>query len=83
MATIETKLLDEYHSLLESAAEDEGAASAVTIATATMAEITKSDTLLVIDMQNDFLPGGAFGVAEGDHTIDGICDLIAKFHEAG
>ena len=45
--------------------------------------ITPADTLLVIDMQHDFLSGGAFGVAEGDTCIDGICNLIAKFNLAG
>ena len=45
--------------------------------------ITSSDTLVVVDMQHDFLPGGAFGVDEGDATIEGICELIQKFHNAG
>lgn len=51
--------------------------------------ISKDDTLLVIDMQNDFLPadvapqGGRFGVAEGGSTIAPICDLIMRFHQAG
>lgn len=45
-------------------------------------EITNKDTLLVIDMQNDFLPGGALPVADGDQIIPGINDLAEKFHQA-
>jgi len=82
--TVETKLLDEYHSLLESVAKEAGSGGTAQFFTISVAdEITPSDTLLVIDMQVDFLPGGAFGVAEGDQTIDGICDLMKKFHGAG
>lgn len=45
--------------------------------------ITKSDTLIIVDMQYDFLPGGAFGVAEGDSAIDGIVRLIHSFASKG
>jgi nicotinamidase/pyrazinamidase len=38
-----------------------------------------TDALLVIDMQNDFLPGGSLGVAEGDAIVPGINALAAKF----
>lgn len=46
--------------------------------------VGEGDALVVIDMQNDFVPrdakanphGGRFGVAEGDHIIPGICSLI-------
>ena len=82
-AVAETKLLDEYQSLLEAAAKEAGTEPVAAVATTTIADITPSDTLLVIDMQIDFLPGGSFGVAEGDQAIDGICDLMTKFHEAG
>jgi len=47
------------------------------------------DCLLVIDMQNDFLPadvapaGGAFGVAEGGATVKPIVDLIERFSQRG
>jgi len=38
-----------------------------------------TDALLVIDMQLDFLPGGALAVANGDQIIPGINKLAAKF----
>jgi nicotinamidase/pyrazinamidase len=42
-------------------------------------EIRPNDALLVIDMQVDFLPGGALAVADGDAIIPGINALAAKF----
>ena len=38
-----------------------------------------TDALLVIDMQNDFLPGGALAVKDGDVIIPGINALAAQF----
>jgi nicotinamidase/pyrazinamidase len=38
-----------------------------------------TDALLVIDMQNDFLPGGALAVKDGDAIIPGINALAAQF----
>ena len=38
-----------------------------------------TDALLVIDMQLDFLPGGALAVAGGDQIIPGINALAARF----
>jgi len=38
-----------------------------------------TDALLVIDMQLDFLPGGALAVADGDAILPGINALAAKF----
>jgi nicotinamidase/pyrazinamidase len=35
--------------------------------------------LLVIDVQNDFCPGGALAVAGGDEIVDGINALMADF----
>ncbi|MBD3186848.1 bifunctional nicotinamidase/pyrazinamidase [Candidatus Bathyarchaeota archaeon] len=43
--------------------------------------IHESDALLVIDMQYDFLPGGALAVAGGDTIVSGINRLIAGFHD--
>jgi len=37
------------------------------------------DALLVIDMQLDFLPGGALAVTDGDAIIPGINALAARF----
>ena len=44
-------------------------------------KIDNKDALLVIDMQNDFLPDGALPVADGDKIIDGINVLAAKFRQ--
>lgn len=35
--------------------------------------------LVVIDIQNDFCPGGALAVPEGDQIIGGVNDLIGSF----
>jgi nicotinamidase/pyrazinamidase len=43
--------------------------------------IQDNDALLVIDMQNDFLPNGALPVAEGDSIINGINELTDKFRQ--
>jgi nicotinamidase/pyrazinamidase len=37
-----------------------------------------SEALLVIDMQNDFMPGGALAVADGDAVLPRINELIAS-----
>lgn len=42
-------------------------------------QIRASDALIVIDMQYDFLPGGALAVAEGDAILPGIQALAARF----
>ena len=39
--------------------------------------INSNDSLLIIDMQYDFMPGGALPVEEGDQIIDDI-NLVAK-----
>ena len=44
-----------------------------------LVRIGPNDALLVIDMQNDFLPGGKLPVAEGDTIIPGINLLLEKF----
>ncbi len=38
----------------------------------TLMQITPQDVLLVIDVQNDFCPGGALAVADGDAVIEPI-----------
>jgi len=38
---------------------------------------TPADALIVVDMQNDFLPGGSLAVAEGDRII-GLVNQIAR-----
>jgi len=39
----------------------------------------RGDALLVVDLQNDFLPGGALGVADGDAVIDPLNRLLAAW----
>lgn len=36
------------------------------------------EALLVVDVQIDFLPGGALGVPDGDAVVEPICDLVAS-----
>ena len=45
-----------------------------------MVRTSSSDSaLIVIDLQNDFCPGGALAVAEGDEVVPRINELIARF----
>lgn len=39
--------------------------------------------LLIIDVQNDFCPGGALAVAQGDEVVPVINGLVAEFARAG
>ena len=41
--------------------------------------VTPRDVLLVVDIQNDFCPGGALPVEEGDAVIEPIHRLAARF----
>lgn len=42
-----------------------------------------SDVLLVVDVQRDFLPGGALAVPEGDRVIAPLNDCLDAFAAAG
>lgn len=42
-------------------------------------QINSHDVLLVIDVQNDFCPGGALAVADGDAVVDPIHRVAARF----
>ena len=44
-----------------------------------MKDITKSSALLIIDVQNDFCPGGALEVSNGDQIIGPINDFQLNF----
>lgn len=44
-----------------------------------MAMHAKSDALIVIDIQNDFCPGGALAVAGGDEIVAQVNALMAEF----
>lgn len=39
----------------------------------------QTDALIVIDIQNDFCPGGALAVAEGDQIVAGVAELARQF----
>lgn len=43
--------------------------------------ITKSSALIIVDVQNDFLPGGALPVPNGDQVIIPLNNYIKIFHE--
>lgn len=43
----------------------------------------RGDALLVVDLQNDFLPGGALGIEGGDATIPVANRLVAAFAARG
>ncbi len=42
-------------------------------------DIRPDDALIVVDVQHDFLPGGALGVAEGERIFDPIDELAPRF----
>ena len=42
-----------------------------------------NDALLIVDVQNDFLPGGALGVPGGDEIIPVLNAMIDRFHYLG
>jgi nicotinamidase/pyrazinamidase len=42
-------------------------------------QITPQDALIVIDVQNDFCPGGALAVADGDAVIGPILGVAERF----
>ena len=42
-------------------------------------EIARDDALIVIDVQNDFLPGGALGVNDGDAVVPVLNEWIRHF----
>lgn len=45
--------------------------------------IHPDDALIIVDVQNDFMPNGALPVVEGDLIVPGINKLVEKFHAAG
>eukprot|EP00760_Papus_ankaliazontas_P036120 PhM_4_TR8204/c0_g1_i2/m.2760/K08281/pncA; nicotinamidase/pyrazinamidase len=67
-------LLEEYQELLS----HEGVAITSSIPT-----LSNNDVLVVVDMQNDFLPGGSFGVAEGFATCPKIVEMIETASKRG
>ena len=45
--------------------------------------IEPRDALIVVDIQNDFMPGGALAVKDGDKIVSEINNLMKKFHKNG
>ena len=53
-------------------------------ATATTSDELEADSgLLVVDVQNDFCPGGSLPVADGDHVVPVLNRYIEAFRTAG
>lgn len=48
-----------------------------------MVEIGIRDLLLVVDLQNDFCPGGALAVNGGDEILPLVNQLLARFPHSG
>jgi len=46
-------------------------------------QIDKHTMLVVVDVQNDFCPGGALAVPEGDKVVPVLNEYVEKFMEAG
>ncbi|MFX0183216.1 MAG: bifunctional nicotinamidase/pyrazinamidase [Candidatus Hodarchaeota archaeon] len=44
-------------------------------------KISEKDALVVVDIQNDFLPGGSLAVTDGDKIIPGVNTLGSKFQK--
>jgi nicotinamidase/pyrazinamidase len=44
-----------------------------------MISLTSDDALLIADIQNDFLPGGALGIAGGDTIIPALTTYLRRF----
>lgn len=45
--------------------------------------ISKTDALIIVDMQNDFMPSGTLPVREGNQIIPGINQITKIFYEKG
>lgn len=43
-------------------------------------KVEEEDALIIVDMQNDFMPLGPLGVEGADEIVVGINELAAKFH---
>jgi nicotinamidase-related amidase len=41
--------------------------------------LSETDGLVIVDLQNDFLPGGSLAVSGGDEVVPVVNDLIAAF----
>jgi nicotinamidase/pyrazinamidase len=48
-----------------------------------MTSLKPDDALLIADIQNDFLPGGALGISGGDEIIPVLLNYLHRFHTQG
>ncbi|MBX3327515.1 MAG: isochorismatase family protein [Nitrospira sp.] len=48
-----------------------------------MEKLALHDALLIVDIQNDFLPGGALGISHGDKIIPVLTNYIRRFDAHG
>lgn len=48
-----------------------------------MTDLTPHDALVVVDVQRDFLPGGALGIGDGDRIVPILTAYMARFHARG
>lgn len=48
-----------------------------------MALLTQADALLIVDVQNDFLPGGSLAVPSGNEIVPLLNHYIDLFHQHG
>jgi len=46
-------------------------------------KVEETDALIIVDIQNDFMPYGALGVEDGDKIIAPINGLAERFHRGG
>lgn len=49
----------------------------------TCTDMRRGDAMIVVDVQNDFCPGGALGVPDGDAIVEPINECIAEAEQAG
>lgn len=47
----------------------------------TKIQLQPGDALIIVDLQNDFLPGGALAVPRGDEVVPVLNDYIARFEK--
>jgi nicotinamidase/pyrazinamidase len=45
-----------------------------------MISLTPQDALLIVDIQNDFLPGGALGISGSDAILPIVDNYVRRFH---
>ncbi len=48
-----------------------------------MSNIKEDSCLIIVDVQNDFCPGGALGIEEGDQVVPVLNEWISQFQKKG